>query len=165
MTGVVASVMVFPGLAYMYKWLDELGRGQSAKNRLAFKRLLKRRMIRLKRGQGSVRLILTAKGKSQWQRDQLGAFRILRPKVWDGKWRLVMFDLPEGNRGARDMLRQRLRSFGFVSLQKSVFVHPYPCHDLVERLRGYYKLQPGQLYVFDAFVKEGEAVLRKHFKL
>ena len=47
------------------------------------------------------------------------------PKHWDGKWRIVMFDIPEGARSVRDKLRNLLHSFGFFPLQASVYVYPY----------------------------------------
>ena len=50
-------------------------------------------------------------------------------KRWDGKWRLVIFDIPERIRGRRDFLRRELNSFGFHQLQKSVWVIPHPLPD------------------------------------
>lgn len=41
---------------------------------------------------------------------------------WDGKWRLVIFDVPEAKRGVRDLFRRRLKDWGFRSWQKSVWV-------------------------------------------
>lgn len=40
---------------------------------------------------------------------------------WDGKWRLVIFDIPENKRGIRDVLRSRLKLWGFAPWQKSVW--------------------------------------------
>lgn len=40
---------------------------------------------------------------------------------WDGKWRIVVFDIPESKRLVRDVLRSRLRNWGFVPWQKSVW--------------------------------------------
>src|SRR3989344_2297817 len=44
---------------------------------------------------------------------------------WDGKWRILIFDVPEKIRGKRDFLRRELIDFGFYPLQKSVWVYPY----------------------------------------
>jgi phenylacetic acid degradation operon negative regulatory protein len=43
---------------------------------------------------------------------------------WDGRWRLVVFDVPEEHRVARDKLRDYLHSRGFGYLQNSVWVTP-----------------------------------------
>lgn len=42
-------------------------------------------------------------------------------KEWDGKWRLVIFDVPEKRRAARDVLRRKLKDWGFVHFQQSVW--------------------------------------------
>lgn len=43
-------------------------------------------------------------------------------KAWDGKWRIVVFDIPEQKRGIRDLFRRRLRDWDFKPWQKSVWV-------------------------------------------
>lgn len=47
-------------------------------------------------------------------------------KKWDGKWRLVTFDVPEKNRQARNWLRTELYAAGYQPLQKSVFIGKMP---------------------------------------
>lgn len=42
-------------------------------------------------------------------------------KEWDGKWRLVIFDVPEKRRAVRDLLRSKLKQWDFVILQQSVW--------------------------------------------
>lgn len=41
---------------------------------------------------------------------------------WDGKYRLVFFDIPEKDRIIRDNLRESLKEFGFVGWQQSVWI-------------------------------------------
>lgn len=48
-----------------------------------------------------------------------------RKSVWDGKWRMVIFDIPEEKRAQRDFLRRQLKWLGFKELQKSVWIFPY----------------------------------------
>jgi DNA-binding transcriptional regulator PaaX len=77
---------------------------------------------------GSFRLVLTQKGKKvARQLSFLGsAINFKKPKKWDGKWRVVLFDIPEKDRLFRDILRQHLYNLDFKKLQHSVFVSPYP---------------------------------------
>lgn len=42
-------------------------------------------------------------------------------KNWDGKWRIIIFDIPESQRKIRRILRGKLREWGFVVWQKSVW--------------------------------------------
>src|SRR3989344_7773949 len=46
---------------------------------------------------------------------------------WDGKWRIVIFDIPEKRRSARDLLRYNLKSWDFTQWQKSVWVSKKNC--------------------------------------
>lgn len=57
---------------------------------------------------------------------------------WDRKWRIVFFDIPESNRGARDQIRRLLKELGFRQLQLSVWVHPLPCLDYFNEIQQAY---------------------------
>lgn len=46
---------------------------------------------------------------------------------WDGKYRIVIFDIPEKRRIARDLLRSKLKSWGFIQWQRSVWVTKKNC--------------------------------------
>lgn len=61
-----------------------------------------------------------------------------RQKEWDGKWRVVIFDVPEKQRKTRDDLRFELKKLGFGSWQKSVWVTPF---NLSEKLNTYLEEQ------------------------
>lgn len=41
---------------------------------------------------------------------------------WDGKWRIVVFDIPEQRRIIRNLFRRNLKKWGFKGLQKSVWI-------------------------------------------
>ena len=56
-------------------------------------------------------------------------------KKWDGKWRLVFFDVAEVQRGRRDQLRRYLKQLGMEEMQESVFVSPYKVFNQVKYLR------------------------------
>jgi phenylacetic acid degradation operon negative regulatory protein len=55
---------------------------------------------------------------------------------WDGKWRMVIFDVPELNRPLRAKLRKRLIDEKFGCLQQSVWITPRPCEQMINELRG-----------------------------
>ena len=44
---------------------------------------------------------------------------------WDGRWRLIIFDIPEESRDKRNLFRELLKRNSFVKLQASVFISPY----------------------------------------
>lgn len=68
-------------------------------------------------------LRLTSQGQKRIKRD----FPLLniQKRVWDKKWRLVIFDIAEVSKRAREKLRKKLKELGFGMLQKSVFISPY----------------------------------------
>lgn len=80
---------------------------------------------------GSYTYVLSEKGKSQARTYNFQAMKIAKHK-WDHKWRLVIFDIPEDYKKARDALRHKLRLLGFQEFQKSVFIFPYECRSEIE---------------------------------
>lgn len=60
------------------------------------------------------------------------------PLQWDGHWRLVIFDIPETNREARDHVRRLLKELGFRQLQLSVWIHPLPLLKAFKEIRSAY---------------------------
>jgi hypothetical protein len=58
-------------------------------------------------------------------------------RPWDGRWRLVAFDLPRARDSDRKQLRRFLRAHGFGCFQKSVWLRPDPIEALLPELRGF----------------------------
>ena len=111
--------------------------------RRAIRSLYRSRLITCKENvDGTVTLVLTKAGRGKILIYKLDEIVIKKPPKWDGKWRLVTFDIPEHLKAARDTLRSRLRQIGMIELQKSVFIHPYPCDDEVDFLIEFYDLRP-----------------------
>ena len=57
-------------------------------------------------------------------------------RPWDGRWRLVLFDVPVEHNAKRSRLRRYLRSRGFGYLQNSVWITPDALLEEIETLRG-----------------------------
>jgi hypothetical protein len=78
---------------------------------------------------------LTAKGK------KIVTELLVRTKIkkqkWDGRWRVLIFDIPEKRHKFRDNIRRSLLTLGFIKLQKSVWITPY---DIIDDL---YEIIPG----------------------
>ena len=53
---------------------------------------------------------------------------------WDGRWRMVLFDVPQKRASARVRLRRSLAERGFGYLQNSVWITPDPLRDEREAL-------------------------------
>lgn len=50
----------------------------------------------------------------------------IRRRRWDQRWRILIFDIPEARRKARERLRIRLKTMEFQPLQESVYISPFP---------------------------------------
>lgn len=101
------------------------------KKRKKIKEITIRQSIRRLRRHGFVeknngQYRLTLKGKNLAQR-LLEAKNMINKK-WDGKYRVVIFDIPEEKSGHRNWLREELYLLEYKLLQKSVFIgkHPLP---------------------------------------
>lgn len=81
---------------------------------------------------GNVYIVLTKNGQKKALEYQINELKIKKPDKWDGKWRIVIFDIPEKKKKAREVLRAKLKDLGFKELQKSVFVLPYECEDEID---------------------------------
>jgi len=71
-------------------------------------------------------VFLTRKGEDRAVEEYFNDFKVQNHQK-DGYWRMVMFDIPNKHKWARDIFRQKLRGMGFYQLQESVFILPYPC--------------------------------------
>lgn len=58
-------------------------------------------------------------------------FRFLRDK-WDGKWRVLSYEIPEKKRNLRDRLRRQVAGWGLGPWHRSFWLTPHP---IIENLR------------------------------
>lgn len=111
---------------------------------------------------GSVTYVITEKGKLKALPYRLKEMRKQKNK-WDGKYRVIMFDIPENFKKARDVFRRKLKEMGFYELQKSVFVFPFDCKKEIEFIIEFLHLEN---YVRYGVLKlDNDSYLRKIFKL
>jgi DNA-binding transcriptional regulator PaaX len=84
--------------------------------------------------------VVTREGAARTLIFSLNALQIPPQKSWDGTWKIVVFDIPEALRKKRRLLAKQLIRLGLYRLQKSVFIHPYPCKDQVEKIIQAYRI-------------------------
>ena len=105
--------------------------------RRRFKRHLRhleqRQLIQTSPPASARRIQLTDRGRlvALGGRDPFECWR----RRWDGKWRIIMFDLPTGCQSARVRLIRWLRRCHFGYLQRSVWVHPDPMVQVRQALK------------------------------
>lgn len=132
--------------------------------RWTLRRLRSRGMVTWQESGGAVKIVLTEKGRRRALQYRAEELRLPRKGRWDGKWRLVFFDIPNSRKTARDALRQRLQELGMYRMQESVFVYPFPCEDEVDFLTELFEVTLFvNIAVVDRFSDERE--LRRFFRL
>ena len=123
---------------------------------------LQQRGILQKDGKGY--FSFTKQGK-QWARNSAQRHFKSQNQIWDNKWRIVIFDVPQELHHARIKLAARLRGWGFFMLQKSVYVFPHKCEEELGYLCQELKISD----FVDVIVAENpgfrEEEIRSHFSL
>jgi len=112
---------------------------------------------------GSVTVLLTEKGKFKALNYKLENIKFKKQK-WDGKWRMVAFDIPEQYKKGRDALRRKLKKIGFYELQKSVLITPYDCKEEIMLLVEYFNLNKYVRFGILEFI-DNEDYFKKYFKI
>lgn len=78
---------------------------------------------------------LTKDGKKKVYSLTLGEDTTIISPAWDGKWRIVLLDLPEVRKDEREALRYLLKKAGFLCLKNSVWISPFPYEHLFTNIK------------------------------
>lgn len=167
-TGAVLGLAIFaPGVLKVFKDFgdnDEWREYYPSSVEKVTKRLYRRGYVKVKYERGKPVVIITDKGRVEVLKYDLDKLEIKPMKNWDGKWRLVIFDIAEKYRNVRDLIREKLKQIGFYQLQESVFIFPYPCEKEIKYLREVLEV-PHSIKLIRADRIENDSDLRKIFQL
>lgn len=107
---------------------------------------------------------ITKKGKTKLRSFAIDLLDIKRPKVWDKKWRLVMFDIPMRFTKGREALRYHLKELGFYQFQKSAWIYPHPCEEEIIFVADFYGVgKYVEILTVDSILRDEKLI--KHFGL
>lgn len=138
----IAFSFMAPGFPAVLKMIDRNPRKALDKLDRALRRLVMGGHIEQVGSYGNRKFRITSKGAVAAALFELGTYRPPAKQAWDGRWRVICFDIPETHAHIRRKLHIKLRSLGFYKLQHSVFVYPYPCSELIELLHSHIQLKP-----------------------
>lgn len=162
----IVSAVAFPGLPSALVATNKLFRN-SNKRKLAviLKKLSTQNLISIEEAGENMRLQITEKGKLRLLEYNFENIS-LKSKKRDGKWRLVIFDIPEKKKSSRDVFRRKLLQLGMVRVQDSVFASAYPCKDEVDFLSNFLLISNCvTLVVLDKFESGEELTLKDMYTL
>ena len=147
------------------KKYSQLGKYPNKKISNAFSRLRKQGCLQFQTVNHQIYISLTDKGKRKAGWMQIDDLEIVKPKKWDKKWRLVIFDIAQIKKIYREAFRGKLKDLGFRSLQKSVWVHPHECQAEIELLKDFFGLSDKELRLIVAQSIGIDEELKKEFRL
>jgi CRISPR-associated endonuclease Cas2 len=104
-----------------------------------------RGLIKIKNLEGKKAMMLTKKGMGKALRASFAMQG--KKKRSDGKWLMVIFDIPQDHAKARSLLRSVLQNLGYKMFQQSVWVTPYDVSEKTEKLLQFYSLE-GYVKIF-----------------
>ncbi len=122
-------------------------------------------LVYITRSGGEIHYTLTPAGAYRLQEVIINELVIPRPGKWDKHWRLVAFDIPIAQSRSRQKFVDRLQALNFAMLQKSLWVHPFPCFSQIEQLAGHYNvLRYCSLMEIDRLDELATRKLLRHFQ-
>ncbi len=130
-----------------------------------FYNLKRQGLIEIHQRGGQIYINLTKEGKKKAGRFQIDALKIKKPKKWDGKWRLVIFDISQLKKIHREAFRGKLKELGFYPLQKSVWIHPFDCQAEIELLREFFGLTEREIRLIIAEKIGKDQEIKEFFKV
>jgi len=167
-SGGVAIALAAPKMTRLLKEFDRAAihrRRIEARTQQALARLEKKGLVEIGLRRGKPTVVLTDTGHDRIEEILFEEYQVPEPAFWDGKWRIVLFDIPEARRSKRDELRRFLEQAGFKRLQDSAWVFPYPCDECIELIRARIMRGKDELISFVAEGLPNDRHLRVEFNL
>lgn len=127
--------------------------------------LERRKFVKIiKQKNGKTKIKLTNKGSGRIKEFYFESLKISKSKKWDGKWRVIIFDIPVEKNDAREAFRRKIKKLGLYQFQRSVWIYPYSCEDELLFVAEFFKVsQYMEIFTVEKLLHEKE--LKKQFNL
>ncbi len=160
--GIITIAVIAPNSLQILKLFDLDKRHYKSQSVYkTLKRLQNQRLVEIGEKDGRTVITITEKGKKRLLAYDFEEMRILKPKKWDGKWRIVGFDIPEKQKKAREALRRKLKELDFLQIQKSLFLHPYSCREEVEFIGEIFQINKYIIFIETTSITNEDYLKRK----
>ncbi len=130
--GIALISVVAPNVLQLLKHIPNgrrlLGRGKDRNRKLsrAFYYLKERGYADFVYETNGLKMKLTQKGQKRIQALHFEKLAIPKAKSWDGRWWLVIADIPSKlYRSKADLFRKKIKQLGFYPLQRTVWFYPF----------------------------------------
>jgi DNA-binding transcriptional regulator PaaX len=124
--------------------------------------LKKKRQVQIiTRDINSVGLKITDEGRKIADFVDVTNLKLRKNSIWDGKWRIVIFDVPNDKSKNRLAFIRELKDLGFIMVQRSVWAYPYECRKEVEIIRNYFEIGKFVTYIESSEIEDGHLWLKR----
>lgn len=160
--GAAVAIVALPGMAPVLGMFK--GKEKKYRFRKTLNRMKDQKFVNMYYKDGEEVIEITEKGRKRLLKYEFDEMKIKKPKKWDRLWRIVIFDIPEKRKKARNAINYKLKDLGFYSLQKSTFIFPYECRNEIDFVAEHFFVRK---YINYMVVKEidNNIKLKNHFKL
>ncbi len=124
----------------LIRLLKEFGHNEQSV-RAAISRMSKQGWVKARKEGNKSYYYLTQQGIDRMNEAAVRIFK-LQPQKWDGKWRILLYSIPEEKRHIRDELRKELVWSGFGSIANSCWISPNNLQEQLEKLIDRYEIRP-----------------------
>ena len=128
------------------------------------KRLEQKNLVKLVPNGDDHKVVLSKRAQEHTDSESLIGSISKKKPTWDGKWTVLMFDMPTQETNKRLRLVHILKRIGFVQVQMSCYVFPYDILAL-EKFLQKHKQYGEHCHLFRGKYKGDVTELRKKFKL
>ena len=163
-TAVVVTVVALPGSAQILTLFKPKNKREEYKVTRSLHSLKKNKYVRVYKKNGKDIIEITRKGKRRISSYDYEDIKLQHVKKWDGLWRVVMFDIPERKKRARNAISRKLKELGCHAVQKSVFIYPYDCRKEMDFIAGYLYVRKYIQYM-EVKKVDNEGKIKKRFHI
>jgi DNA-binding transcriptional regulator PaaX len=160
--GATVTVLALPGMAQTLTIF--MKKDKNYRFRKTLYEMRRKKMVKMYYKNGEEIIEITEKGKKRLLKYEFDDIKIRIPKKWDGLWRIVIFDIPEKRKKARDAVNIKLKDLGFYPIQKSTFIFPYECRNEIDFVAEHFFARKYINYIVAGEIDNSDK-LKKIFKI
>lgn len=124
-------------------------------------RLNKQKLVDIDVRNGAWVVDINERGKKKLLKYKLDDMT-LKDDKWDGRWRIITYDIFSKKKNERELFRKMLKQLKFFQLQRSVYITPYECSDEIEYLRQVCKID-SEVVILTVNGLENERAYKEYF--
>jgi len=166
--GIVVAVATVPNAALLLKpFIRKRHKRAIADDSLerSLRRMAKKRIVEFSVRNGKTYLQITENGRKKLKQIEFESMKIEMSRSWNGVWTVILFDIPEYQKTARDALRRKLKDLGCYQYHKSVFVHPVSCDDEIDFVAEFFEVGRHVIHFETRSLGNQEHRARRFFRL